>query len=93
MRPIKIMASLAVAAAAVLTACGSTPSRDDKYMTALAAAHFPATLIADRTHALEVGRDTCGGSRGEVRFRLMSELDLTAGQVDALDAAAHKYLC
>lgn len=62
-------------------------------MDALASADFPPTLLADDTHAVAVGRDMCGADRAITRFQLMSVMHLNIKQVNALDRAAHKYLC
>ena len=91
------MRSLCVVAAiaAVLlgtSACGGK-SADDKYMDALGAANFPATLLADRTDAIKVGRDMCGADEKSSEFQLMSQLNLSWTKVQALDKAAHTYPC
>lgn len=86
-------AALTLTAAATLTACGGSKSGSDKYMNALMDAHFPVTLLADRTDALKVGHDMCGSDETAAKFQLMSQLNLKWTQVQALDTAAHKYLC
>lgn len=91
-KPLTITA-VVLAAAATLTACGGSTSGSDKYMTALMDAHFPVTLLADRTDAIKVGHDMCGSDETATKFQLMSQLNLKWTQVQALDTAAHKYLC
>lgn len=91
-KPLTIAATTALAVA-TLTACGGGKSGSDKYMNALMDAHFPVTLLADRTDALKVGHDMCGSGETATKFQLMSQLNLKWTQVQALDTAAHKYLC